>query len=200
MLWTSHTGRETARHGGGAQWGFSRAARGPRWRLCVFIRHPAFRGSCTLGKAPDPSLGTQKPSLLQPRCGSGTKEPHITSPLGHLPTRRQDGTGRGPSFFSSPFNKGEGAGPHPRSSSSKKAARPWDSVSPRLPLSRCPFTAQDHHPKPFQPVALDFAGLSPLRWPGRMRPWSPGHQGAYVPALPPVSSRGSQRAHGRPRL
>ena len=71
LLWTSHTGRETARQQGGrgggvAQWGVSRAARGPRWRLCVFIRHPASRGSCTQEKAPDPSLGTQKPCLLQP--------------------------------------------------------------------------------------------------------------------------------------
>lgn len=164
-----HWERNSETPAGGAQWGFSRAAPGPQWRLCIFIRHPASRGSCTLGKASDPSLGTQKLCLLQPGCGPGTKEQHITSPLGRLPTRRQDRTGRGPSFFSShssfsaAFNEGDGPGPHPSSSSSKKAARPWDSVSPRLPRPRCPFTAQDHRPKPFQRVALDFAGLPPLR-------------------------------------
>lgn len=50
------------------------------------------------------------------RCGSGTKEQDNTS-LGHLPTRRQDGTGRSHSFFSShssfspqPSTKGRGLG------------------------------------------------------------------------------------------
>lgn len=109
------------------------------------------------GKAPDPSLGTQKRSLLQPRCGSGTKEPHITSPLGHLPTRRQDGTVRAPSFSHLPSTKGRGW-----ATSSllllKKAARPWDSSFPQVASVQMPIYSPRSPPQAFP------AGGLGLRW------------------------------------
>lgn len=52
--------------------------RGPRWRLCAHIRHSAAMRLMHLGKAPPiPSLRPQKPFLLQPGYGSGTKEKNM---------------------------------------------------------------------------------------------------------------------------
>lgn len=56
--------------------------RGPRWRLCAHIRHSAAMRLMYPGKVPSySSLRPQKPFLLQPGCGSGTKEKntHISS-------------------------------------------------------------------------------------------------------------------------
>jgi len=153
LLWTSHTGRETARHRGvlsgaspgqpGAPGGDSASSSGiqlpeahaPRERPLTILWEPRSRVFCS-------------PMWI---WYQGARQ-HISWSSSHPPSGRD---WQEPLLFlisqqllSSAFNKGEGAGPYPSSSSSKKAARPWDSVSPRLPLPRCPFTAQDHHPKP----------------------------------------------------
>lgn len=152
-----------------------------------------------LGKAPpNPSLRPQKPFLLQPRCGSGTKEKnvHISSLSSFLSLSGLGLSGAAllshlslaataSEFHSSP-QQSVGVGfshilaPPPQ----RRPQGPETQFSLRLLLSRCSFTTQD---KPPHHACLSggfdgyssavFWTLPKMAYKDLTLPWLPGHRG-----------------------